>query len=395
MRTGSRVAGAEPRYVSIGYTHAPTDPRVRRHCEAFARRDWRVYQLGLAAANEGGVGRLGRIVLIRWRRPRYRGGRLLRYAWSYLAFLLWVRRVLSRLNRDRAIRILQVNNIPNFLIWAATPERRRGTRVVLDIHDPEPELFLSKFGASPGARWGARALAAVERRAARGADRVLCVHEEHRAVTRSHGVPDANLRVVVNYADGCLFALRSPRPAAPFVAYHGIVAARMGLDVVLSGIALARQRWPGLRGAIWGDGDAARSLQALRDRLGLATIVECPGSRFRLEELLPRLETVGFGIVPVRRDVFTDIMLPTKLLEYMRLGIPVAVSWTPTIARYVREDAVFFIQDLVPEEVARVINEALSDPEGARDRARRAQDLPIAQSWQENEQSYVDTLCGD
>ena len=93
--------------------------------------------------------------------------------------------------------------------------------------------------------------------------------------------------------------------------------------------------------------------------------------------------------------MLVDIMLPTKLLEYMRLGIPVAVSWTPTIARYVREDAVFFIQDLVPEEVARVINEALSDPEGARDRARRAQDLPIAQSWQENEQFYVDTLCGD
>jgi glycosyltransferase involved in cell wall biosynthesis len=394
MRIRERVTGAEPRYVSVAYTHAPTDPRVRRHCESFARRGWRVYQVGVAAGDEGRVGRLGNIVLIRWLRPRYRGGRLLHYLWSYAAFFIWVRRVLARLNRDRAIRILQINNIPNFLIWAATGARRAGVRLVLDIHDPEPELFLSKFGDLAGARWGAWLLALAERRAARRADRVLCVHEEHRAVTLAHGVEEGKLRVVVNHADGCLFALRQPRPAAPFVAYHGTVAARMGLDVVLKGIALARRECPGLRGAIWGDGDAVASLQSLRDALGLTDVVECPGRRFRLEDLLPRLDSVGIGIVPVRRDVFTDIMLPTKLLEYVRLGIPVAVSWTPTIARFVPEDAVFFIRHLVADEVARVVQQALRAPEAARERARRAQQLPVARSWQENEQAYVDILCG-
>jgi glycosyltransferase involved in cell wall biosynthesis len=387
-------AASERHYVSVGYTHAPTDPRVRRHCESFARRGWRVYQIGVAAAGEGPVGRLGNIVLIRWRRPRYRGVRLLRYLGTYAAFFFWVRRVLARLNRSRRINILQINNIPNFLIWAVSSSQRRGARLVLDIHDPEPELFLSKFGDLIGARWGARLLAFVERRAARHADVVLCVHEEHRAVTRAHGVDEEKLGVVVNHADGCLFALRPPRPTVPFVAYHGTVAARMGLDVVLQGIALARSKCPGLRGAIWGDGDAVASLQALRDALGLTDIIECSGNRFRLEELLPRLDGVGLGIVTVRRDVFTDVMLPTKLLEYVRLGIPVAVSWTPTIARFVSEDAVFFLYDLSADEVARVIDEALSAPEMARERAQRAQQLAVAQSWQENEQAYVDLLCG-
>ena len=394
MPIAARAVETRPGYVSIAYTHAPTDPRVRRHCETFARRGWRVYQLGVAARDEGRVGRLGDIVLIRWLRPRYRGGRLLRYLWSYAAFFIWVHRVLARLSRDRAIRIVQVNNIPNFLIWAATGARRRGARLVLDIHDPEPELFLSKFGHVTGARGGARLLGLVERWAARKADRVLCVHEQHRAVTVEHGVEEQKLHVVVNNADGTLFALRQPRPARPFVAYHGTVAARMGLDVVLAGFARARGEWPDLRGAIWGDGDAVAALQVLRDALGLKDVIECSGQRFRLEELLPRLEGVGLGIVPVRRDPFTDVMLPTKLLEYVRLGIPVAVSWTPTIARFVSDDAVFFIRDLVPDEVARVIQQVLREPEAARERVRRAQQLPVARSWQQNEQAYFDILCG-
>src|SRR3989441_6630344 len=114
--------------------------------------------------------------------------------------------------------------------------RRRGARVVLDIHDPEPELFLSKFGERPGARMGARLLALGERAAARRADVVFCVHEEHRRLTEAHGVEPSKLRVVVNQADSRLFPMAPPRPATPFVGYHGTVSRRMGLDVVLKGL---------------------------------------------------------------------------------------------------------------------------------------------------------------
>jgi glycosyltransferase involved in cell wall biosynthesis len=381
------------RYVSVAYTHAPTDPRVRRHCETLARRGWRVYQLGIGAPGEQQVGRLNNVLLVRWLRPRYRGGRLLRYLWSYCSFFLWVRKILARLGRDGTVRIVQVNNIPTFLVWAATGARRRGARLVLDIHDPEPELFLSKFGHRIGATLVFRVLRKQEILAAASADRVLCVHEQHRAVTVAHGVDARKLHVVLNYADERIFQRRPPRPAVPFVAYHGTVAGRMGLDMVLRGIALASGEWPTLRGAIWGDGDAVAELMSLRDALQLRDTVEIPGKRFRLEDLLPRFETVGLGIVPLRRDVFTDVMLPTKIIEYVRLGIPVIVSWTPTIGYYFPEDTVFYIRSLSPAAVATAIGNALANPEEASERARRAQALPVARSWQQNEQEYVNMLC--
>ena len=377
------------RYVSVAYTHAPSDPRVRRHCESLARHGWHVVQLGLGSEGEPRVARFNGMVLVRWQRPRYRGAQLFRYAWSYLGFFLWVRTLLRRLARVRRVDVVQVNTLPSFLIWAARVVHRRGGRIVLDLHDPEPELFLSKFATRAGARLVARGLALHERLAARQAELVLCVHDPHRAVTEAHGVDRLRLRTVLNCADEVLFPLSAPRAAGPVIAFHGTVAARMGLDVVLQSLRLLVQEGTGVRMAILGDGDATEELRALRDRLGLSSIVDIPARRFHPDQVRRYLTDVGLGIVCVRRDAFTDVMLPTKLVEYVRLGIPTIVAWTPTIAQYFPDDAVYYVRDWSAPAVADVIRSALADPEGARVRVRRAQGLPIARSWQEQETEYV------
>ncbi len=354
-----------------------------------ARRGWRVYQLGLAAEGEGPVGRLNGVVLVRRRRPRYRGARLTRYLAAYGAFFCWARRLLKRLRRRRKIAVIHVNNIPNFLVWAAAPERRRGTGVMLDIHDPIPELYASKFSGWLGTRAIVRLLAWEERLATRAADLVLCVHEPHRALTVAHGADARKLRVVENLADEGLFPLEPARAPAPFVVYHGTVARRMGLDTLLEALHLLRGEGCVVRGGIWGDGDAVESLRRTRDRLGLTAQVEIPGERFRPEALLPRLQQVGIGVVPLRRDVFTDIMLPVKVLEYVRLGIPVVATWTPTVAYYFPEGTLTFVRDATPAGVADALKRVLAAPDEARQGAARAQALPIARAWQEGAPAFL------
>jgi glycosyltransferase involved in cell wall biosynthesis len=382
-REGSR------RYASLAYSHAPTDSRVRRHCEALARRGWQVYQLGLAAAGEARVARLNGVVLLRWARPRYRGAQLWRYALAYAGFWCWARAVLHRLRSRGRVDVVHVNNLPNFMVWAAGPARRGGAGVILDIHDPVPELLLSKFGHRPGARAGARLLVWEERLATRAADAVLCVHEPHRALTVAHGVDARKIRVMENLADERLFPLEAPRPATPFVAYHGTVAARMGLDALLEALHLLDEAGVPVRAAIWGEGDAVDSLRRLRDRLGLSTDVEISGERFTAEQLLPRLRRVGIGVVPLRRDVFTDLILPVKVLEYVRLGIPVVATWTPTLAYYFPTDELTYVRESSPAALAAAVREVLASPEQARARAGRAQALPIARAWQEREPDFV------
>lgn len=357
-----------------------------------ARRGWQVYQIGLAAEGEAAIGRLNGVVMLRRRRRRYRGGKLLRYLFAYLGFFLWARRVVARLAARHSVRIVHANNVPNFVVFTAGPARRRGAGVILDLHDPVPELFLSKFGGRSGARAVSRLLAVEERVAARYANIVLCVHDVHREVTEAHGVDPVKLRVVINAPDDRLLPLGAPRLPRPFLAYHGMVARRIGLDVVLEAIAVLRGRGVPVTGAIWGDGDAVPSLQEERDRLGLRDCVELTGRRFRLEALIPKLAEVGIGIVPVARDVFTDVQLPTKLLEYVRLGIPVVAVWNPTTGRYFPNEAVRFVREFTPAAVAAAVEEVLASPEESRDRAARAQRLPIARAWQEYEPEFVNLV---
>jgi len=373
----------------VAYTFAASDPRVRRHCESFARRGWRVYQLGLGNLGDTRVARLNGVVLVRWLRPRYRGKRLLAYAAAYAGFFLWARSILRRLSRRRPLRVVQANNIPCAVVWVTSRPRRLGTGVVLDIHDPEPELARSKFGDGLGARALARVLELEERLAAARADVVLCVHEEHAAATRRHGVRHPRLRCVVNCADERLFPLLPPRLSSPRLVYHGTVAARMGLDVVLRAVRELRDGGRDVTATILGDGDAVPALRALGDELGLAGAVQLTGERFLPEALGLLLGRAGLGIVPLRRDPITDLMLPTKLLEYVRLGIPAVVAWTPTISRYFPEGTVHFVREFSQRSVAEAIGSALADPEGSRERAARAQTLPIAQPWQAHEDSYI------
>lgn len=383
-----------PCYVSVAYSHEPTDPRVRRHCETMARRGWRVYQLGLATDGECRTGHLNGVVLVRRRRPRYRGGKLLRYLTSYVGFFLWALRLVARLARARTVDVVHANNIPNFVVFCAAPARRRGAGVILDIHDPVPELFLSKFGRRRGAAVLSGLLRLEERVAARYAHAVLCVHDVHREVTEAHGVDSRKIRVVINAPDAHLFPLGSPRRPHPLVAYHGTVAGRMALDTVLEALHLLLEQGVPVRGAIWGDGDAVEHLKQVRERLGMIDVVDLPGRRFRLESLVPKLGTVGVGIVPIARDVFTDVGLPTKLLEYVRLGIPVVAAWNPTVDRYFPEDTVRFVREFTAEAVAAALVETLRCPDESRERAARAQRLPIAASWQDLEGAFAEIVEG-
>ncbi len=382
-------------FVSIAYTHAPGDPRIRRECESLVRAGWRVVQIGLAAPGERTVGHLNGIVLLRVALPRYRGRALRAYVRSYLAFFRGARRLLKYLLQQGRVDVVQVTNLPNSLVWAARPARQAGSAVLLDIRDPVPEFFECKFGDRFYGRVGTWAARIEERLSAHGADLVIAANEPHRQITADHGVDAGKLRIVFNTADARFFPMLPPRRSGPLLAYSGTVAARMGLDVVMGGVARLREQGVVTRMMILGDGDAVPGLQVERDRLALGDAVSVTGERFRIEELVGRLADVGIGVVPLRRDSFTDLLLSMKLLEYVRLGIPAIVSRTPTLSHYFPDDTVTFVDALTPEAWADAIRRVLADPDGARVRAERAQALPVAQAWQAASEPDFVTLVED
>ena len=52
------------------------------------------------------------------------------------------------------------------------------------------------------------------------------------------------------------------------------------------------------------------------------------------EELPDIIRSCDLGVVPYQNDVFTDGLLPTKLMEYAALGLPAIASRTTAIQAY-------------------------------------------------------------
>jgi glycosyltransferase involved in cell wall biosynthesis len=69
------------------------------------------------------------------------------------------------------------------------------------------------------------------------------------------------------------------------------------------------------------------------------------------------LKEADVGLVPYRRDVFTDGILPTKLMEYVALGLPAIAARTPAIEEHFDETMVRFFTPDDPHDCARCILE--------------------------------------
>ncbi len=95
------------------------DIRVRRKAEALVLAGYSVDVLALRFPNSTVDTMVINGVNVYTNSLGKRRGSKLRYAYEYAAFLAWVFFKLSRLMRRRKYYVVDVNNLPDFLIFAA------------------------------------------------------------------------------------------------------------------------------------------------------------------------------------------------------------------------------------------------------------------------------------
>lgn len=363
--------------VHLAHTTFPEDPRPRRESVLAAETGART---AIVVLNDGrdrrAVSRYGKVAVVRLKGNRRRGS-IGKYLVEYLDFLVRARALFRRDDRFRLARVVHVHTLPDFLVAAALPARRRGARIILDLHEVFPEFTRSKFRGWPG-RLAERVARRLERWSRRQADVILTVNDAVAEQLLSRPArPRERVVVIHNFADPGEFGpprLTTGNLHRPVrLVYHGTITPLYGLDLAVQAIARARQAGVEATLDIYGSGPAADDLTRLVETLGLGSAVRLPGPvpHERLQELLP---TYDAGLVPTRLDVMTRFSLSTKLLEYIHLGIPVLVPAIPTYVRYIPRDAAWYFE---PESVAgaadRLRDFVRADPAERVERARRAQ----------------------
>jgi glycosyltransferase involved in cell wall biosynthesis len=236
---------------------------------------------------------------------------------------------------------------------------RPGTYTLYDIHEDLPLQLASKSYLPPGLRAPASRLAACMLRAARELFSGFAPATE--AIAQAW--PGAETRVLHNYPKA-LFGLAGTPPDPRRILYVGGLSQARGILLALEAVREARRRLPDLRLELIGWIMEAEIGSAIQAAAAEGWCVHIPW--LAPEALLARAAGAGVGLVTLLPRPNYLESLPTKLFEYMAMGIPVLASDFPLWRRLVVEAGAGRVADPVPGAVARALVEMCSDPGGLR-----------------------------
>jgi glycosyltransferase involved in cell wall biosynthesis len=368
----------------------PGDPRVRRQSDALIEAGHQVdifclRQPGEEAEERDGARRIVRLPLNR----TFIGfaGHLA----EYLAFTAMAGWTLAREHRRRRYDLVQVATVPDFLAFAALPEKLAGVPLLLDLHEDMPEFFRDRF-AAPLLRPLVPIVTATARASAAVADHLITVHEPLRQLSVERGVPPEKIDVVMNSADGRLFdPTRHER--RPFMVdgilrliHHSNFQRIYGLDGAIEGLARIR---PDLdwRLDVYGDGPWRPQIEAAIGRTGTAARVTLHG-RVPMDDLPALLAGADIGLVPSIDEPYLDYSLSTKLLEYAAMGVPIVATDLATFRHHFTDAAIRFVPGADPLGLAAAIEGLAADPRGAMAMGQRAQSEAAAYDWERQKAVY-------
>jgi glycosyltransferase involved in cell wall biosynthesis len=374
------------------YTNYRRDPRVRREAQALVDVGYRVTFLACRQKGEPDFETIDGVDVVKARVLNNRRTSIVVYLLDYLLFFA---SVVSHLTvHPRRYALIHINNMPDFLVFAAWLPRFLGVPVIHDVHDLMPELFEQKFDSRLG-RWSRVLITTQERWAGRFATAVLTVEGRLKDILSARGVPQRKIHILMNLPDDQIFRARAesmPKvEKQPFVlAYHGTLAHRLGLDIAVRAVHLARLKIPSIELRIIGAGEERNSLIRLRDELGLGSVVSFSEGFVPVQSIPGLLADVDVGICPLRVSSGTDIMLPTKLLEYVTIGIVCIVPRTGTICRYFDEQMVQFFEAENVESLAAAIVALHVDPLRRQSLAREAtRRFATTYRWTRHKEDYT------
>jgi glycosyltransferase involved in cell wall biosynthesis len=213
--------------------------------------------------------------------------------------------------------VVHTASFPYFSLLAAGLARRvHRFRLFVDWHEVWTREYWREY-LGPGGRLGW----SVQRRCARIPQRAFCFARLHERRLREIG-----LRGDVSILEGEFAGPLEPpvpQPAEPMVVFVGRHIPEKRVLAVARAVAAARERLPGLRAEIYGDGPDRLKLLTLIRRLGLDGAVEAPGfvEGERVEDALRRALCL---LLPSRREGYGLVVV-----EAASLGTPSVVVAEP------------------------------------------------------------------
>ena len=377
------------------YSYYANDPRPRRETEALRRAGMKVDVICLRE-NPDELARevIDGVTVHRIPLKRRRAGGLT-YVFQYASFLLISFFRLTWWRLKRRIDLVHVHNMPDFLVFSALLPKLLGGRVILDLHDPMPELLVTIFNLKADS-FGVRLLKFLEKWSVRFADHVITVNRACQQIFSARSCPAEKIQVLMNVPDERIFQFRPvndvpPRdPAKPFVVmYHGSIVERNGLDLAVEAVRRLHEKIPNVE--LWVFGAVTPFLQkvmASEAWRALGPAARHLGSKSQ-PEIVQAIRACDVGVIPNRNNAFTEINTPTRIFEYLSLGCPVVSPRAKGITDYFGPDDMIYFELGDAADLARQLEFVCCQPEPTLAITRRGQEIYRRESWSHARENFI------
>ena len=382
------------------FSYFPADSRPRRAAEALVAEGVTVDLICLQEEGAPKRERINGVDITRIPIKRCRGSKT-KYIKQYAAFIVRSFSKLAFRSISRRYDFVHVHNMPDVLVFSALVPKALGAKVILDLHDPMPELMQTIFGMPEGS-FGVRLLKHLEKLSVGFADLVITVNLACKRIYSSRGCRPDKIAVVMNAPEDQVFRFQRPSPAdangdgpaRPFsLMYHGSLVPRNGFDLAVDALEIARQRIPHLKLMVCGEANAYfEEVMKSAEERGLAESVQYLGLKDR-REIVELINRCDLGVVPNHRNSFTDINTPTRIFEYLSLGKPVVAPRTLGIEDYFGNDDLLFFQAGDSQDLARQIEFAYFNREKLVPIVERGQRIYLSNSWSRQKSVLLDSIA--
>ncbi len=373
----------------------PIDVRVRREAEALTNAGMSVDVLCRTSRGELKKENVNGVQAYRVKLKRKRAGKL-SYIWEYGYFFLWTFLKLTLLNFKNRYDVVHVHNMPDFLVFTALLPKLFGAKVILDLHDPMPELFASMVNAEKES-FVSKALRFNEKISIKFADLVLTPNLAFKDLFVSRGCPEPKIHIIMNSPDENIFKTNGSVPKDDkykdkfLLMYHGAVVERHGLDVAVKAVAELRNRIPNLHMVIYGEGNFISKVKDVIAEKKVDDIIELKGMVL-VDEIAKFIPQIDLGIIPNRINSFTQLNFPVRIFEYLINKKPVIVPRTKGIKDYFDSESIYYFEPGNEEDLAETIYRAYAETGEREEIVSKAYKVYIEHKWEYQKKKLVELI---
>jgi len=319
---------------------------------------------------------------------RLKRGGVIPYVTSYIRFFFSAAFKVTTLHLRHRYSLIQVNTMPDFLVFVTLIPRLMGAKVGLFMYEPMPELWATLYNK----RLIVRLLEVLQRWAIGYAHVVFAVTQQQKETFVARGANGDKITVVLNVPDPRLWEQFVPATTTPKEHFtlicHGAIEERYGHDTMLQAVEWVRAQIPNLRLRILGNGSYRDEFVAQIKARGLETTVQYLGW-VPLQQMVEELYNADVGIVAQKSSPYSNLVHTGKMYDFLAFGKPVLASRLGAVRAYFDEDALCFFEPGDAESLAKGILDLYQYPDRRQVLVENSQRLYLQYKWEKQKEIYL------